>query len=83
MQISLVTPHLFSWYRRLKMKNIEVTWHDFKTVVQRFREVVDAKKPSTPFMAFGDRIEIEMFAKDGNSIFGKIDQIAKQYHPPR
>lgn len=49
----------------------------------RCLETIADGKPSTPFMAFGDRIEIEMFAKDGNSIFGKIDQIAKQYHPPR
>lgn len=49
----------------------------------RCLETIADGKPSTPFMTFGDRIEIEMFAKDGNSIFGKIDQIAKQYHPPR
>ena len=49
----------------------------------RCLETIADGKPSTPFMAFGDRIEIEMFAKEGNSIFGKIDQIAKQYHPPR
>ena len=49
----------------------------------RCLETIADGKPSTPFMSFGDRIEIEMFDKDGNSIFGKIDQIAKQYHPPR
>jgi len=28
----------------------------------------------TPFMRFGDRVRIEMFDKNGNSIFGAIDQ---------
>ncbi len=49
----------------------------------RCLETIADGKPSTPFMSFGDRIQIEMFDKGGNSIFGKIDQIAKQYHPPR
>lgn len=49
----------------------------------RCLETIADGKPSTPFMSFGDRIEIEMFDKDGNSIFGRIDQIAKQYYPPR
>ena len=26
---------------------------------------------------------LEMFDEDGKSIFGKIDQVTKQYHPPR
>ncbi len=30
--------------------------------------------PKTPFMAFGDRVRIEMFDPDGQSIFGAIDQ---------
>ncbi|NKB38442.1 MAG: 2-keto-4-pentenoate hydratase [Gammaproteobacteria bacterium] len=47
----------------------------------RCLETIADGKPSTPFMSFGDRIEIEMFDKDNNSIFGKIDQITKQYHP--
>ncbi len=48
----------------------------------RCLETIADGKPSTPFMSFGDRIEIEMFDKDNKSIFGKIDQITKQYHPP-
>ena len=36
-------------------------------------------KPSTPFMAFGDTVRIEMLDADGNSIFGAIEQrIEKQ-----
>lgn len=33
----------------------------------------------TPFMRFGDRVRIEMFDKDGNSIFGAIDQEVVRY----
>ena len=49
----------------------------------RCLETIADGKPSTPFMSFGDRIEIEMFDKNDQSIFGKIDQVVKQYQPPR
>ena len=48
----------------------------------RCLETIANGKPSTPFMSFGDRIEIEMKDKAGHSIFGKIDQRIKQYFPP-
>jgi fumarylacetoacetate (FAA) hydrolase len=48
----------------------------------RCLETIADGKPSTPFMSFGDRIEIEMKDSAGNSIFGKIDQRIKQYIPP-
>lgn len=35
----------------------------------------------TPFMRFGDRVRIEMFDPNGQSIFGAIDQKVKQYQP--
>jgi fumarylacetoacetate (FAA) hydrolase len=41
---------------------------------RRMLEQVDQGKPSTPFLRFGDRVRIEMFAADGASIFGAIDQ---------
>ena len=47
----------------------------------RCLETIADGKPSTPFMSFGDRIEIDMFDKDGNSIFGRIDQKITQYTP--
>ena len=47
----------------------------------RCLETITDGKPSTPFMQFGDRIEIEMLDSNGVSIFGKIDQIVTQYHP--
>lgn len=48
----------------------------------RCLEIIKDGKPSTPFMSFGDRIEIEMLDNKGTSIFGKIDQRIVQYHPP-
>ncbi len=49
----------------------------------RCLETIADGKPSTPFMKFGDRIEIEMLDADGNSIFGAIDQRIRKYDPPR
>lgn len=48
----------------------------------RCLETIADGKPSTPFMSFGDRVEIEMKDSQGESIFGKIDQRIKQYQPP-
>jgi fumarylacetoacetate (FAA) hydrolase len=45
----------------------------------RCLEIIKNGQASTPFMSFGDRIEIEMKDKDGKSIFGKINQIVKEY----
>jgi fumarylacetoacetate (FAA) hydrolase len=49
---------------------------------RRVRETIDSGKPSTPFMKFGDHIRIEMFGRDGQSIFGAIDQKVVKYDPP-
>ncbi|HEX2531780.1 MAG TPA: fumarylacetoacetate hydrolase family protein [Burkholderiaceae bacterium] len=40
----------------------------------RMYETIESGKPRTPFMRFGDRVRIEMFDAEGNSIFGAIDQ---------
>jgi len=48
----------------------------------RCLETIADGEPKTPFMSFGDRIEIEMLDEDNNSIFGKIDQVVVQYYPP-
>ena len=45
----------------------------------RCLEIINEGKASTPFMSFGDRIEVEMKDKSGKSIFGKINQLVKQY----
>ena len=42
---------------------------------RRMIETIEAGKPSTPFMAVGDRIEIEAFDAGGVSPFGKIAQM--------
>lgn len=49
---------------------------------RRVRETIDSGKPMTPFMKFGDRIRIEMFGRDGQSIFGAIDQKVVKYDTP-
>lgn len=41
---------------------------------KRMLEKIKTGNMITPFMKFGDTIEIEMFDKDGKSLFGKIDQ---------
>jgi fumarylacetoacetate (FAA) hydrolase len=41
---------------------------------RRTRETLDTGKPITPFLAYGDRVQIEMRDASGCSIFGMIDQ---------
>lgn len=48
----------------------------------RCLETIANGAPSTPFMSFGDKVEIEMLDTAGNSIFGRIDQTVVQYEPP-
>ena len=45
----------------------------------RMLEIIADGKPSTPFMSFGDSIRIEMFDRQGESIFGAIDQKIVRY----
>lgn len=40
----------------------------------RMIETIENGQPTTPFMSFGDTIQIEMFNKAGQSIFGQINQ---------
>jgi fumarylacetoacetate (FAA) hydrolase len=47
----------------------------------RMIETVETGKPITPFLSYGDRIEIEMLDAAGRSIFGKIDQRVAPYDP--
>jgi fumarylacetoacetate (FAA) hydrolase len=47
----------------------------------RCLEMIHDGKATTPFMSFGDRIEIEVKDSNGYSIFGKINQVVKQYQP--
>jgi len=41
---------------------------------KRTLETIAAGKPSTPFLKFGDRLRVEMFDRDGHSVFGAIEQ---------
>jgi fumarylacetoacetate (FAA) hydrolase len=45
----------------------------------RMLEIIADGKPSTPFMSFGDTIRIEMFDKEGNNIFGSIEQTVVEF----
>jgi fumarylacetoacetate (FAA) hydrolase len=45
----------------------------------RMLEIIADGKPSTAFMKFGDTIRIEMFDRQGASIFGAIDQKIVQH----
>jgi fumarylacetoacetate (FAA) hydrolase len=42
-------------------------------------ETIEDGKPTTSFMKFGDRVRIDMQDKDGQSIFGAIDQVVEKY----
>lgn len=46
---------------------------------KRMLEIIADGKPSTSFMKFGDKVRIEMFDNDGESIFGAIDQVVVEY----
>lgn len=46
---------------------------------RRMIEKIDTGEMKTPFLAFGDRVEIEMTDPQGRSIFGKIDQRVARY----
>jgi fumarylacetoacetate (FAA) hydrolase len=41
---------------------------------RRMLEQLEQGRATTPFLRFGDRVRIEMFGRDGRSIFGAIDQ---------
>ncbi len=41
---------------------------------KRGQEIIDHGKPSLPFMAFGERVKIEVYGEDGRSVFGAIEQ---------
>lgn len=45
----------------------------------RMYETIEQGKPQTPYMRFGDRVRIEMLDRDGDSIFGAIDQRVERY----
>ncbi|BCA96467.1 2-keto-4-pentenoate hydratase [Legionella antarctica] len=46
---------------------------------KRMLEILEGGKGHTSFMRFGDRVRIEMLDKQGNSLFGAIDQLVTHY----
>jgi len=46
---------------------------------RRTLETIEAGKPTTPFLKFGDRVRIEMLDTAGHSVFGAIDQKVARY----
>ena len=46
---------------------------------KRMLEVLAEGEAKTPFLKFGDRVRIEMFDADGQSLFGAIDQVVERY----
>lgn len=49
---------------------------------KRMLEILAHGEPKTPFLQFGDQVQIEMKDNQGKSIFGAIRQEVKEYHPP-
>jgi fumarylacetoacetate (FAA) hydrolase len=47
----------------------------------RMLETIEHGKATTPFLTFGDRVRIEMFDAQGQSIFGAIEQVVERYEP--
>ena len=48
---------------------------------QRMREILAQGSPQTPFLAFGERVRIEMRDAQGRSVFGAIDQTVTCHTP--
>lgn len=48
-------------------------------VEKRTLEFIETGAPQTPFMQFGDRVRIEMFNEQQQSLFGAIDQVVVRY----
>ena len=46
---------------------------------RRMRETIEQGKPTTPFLAYGDRVEIEMQDRAGRDLFGRIEQTVVRY----
>ena len=45
----------------------------------RMYETIEGGKPQTSFLKFGDTVKIEMFDREGRSIFGAIEQRVEKY----
>jgi len=45
---------------------------------KRMLEIIETGQPKTPFMRFGDKIRIEMFSNQGESLCGAIEQVIQK-----
>ena len=48
-------------------------------VEKQMLEILERGQPTTAYMHFGDRVRIEMFDRQGRSVFGAIDQVVEPY----
>ena len=46
---------------------------------KRMLEIIECGKAVTPFLRFGDSVRIEMFDREGQTIFGAIEQVVRPY----
>jgi fumarylacetoacetate (FAA) hydrolase len=46
---------------------------------KRLVEQVESGEAKTPFLAFGDKVRIEMFDRHGATVFGAIEQKVERY----
>jgi len=49
---------------------------------KRTVETLEHGRPTTPFLSFGDLVRIEMLDRDGNSLFGAIEQRIERQQAP-
>jgi fumarylacetoacetate (FAA) hydrolase len=49
---------------------------------KRMLEIIDTGRAHTPFLQYGDRVEIDMLDAEGRSLFGRIDQTVVPFGEP-
>ena len=53
--------------------------HGYSCIAEiRMIETINEGAPHTPFLQYGDKITMEMFASDGQSIFGSLEQTVEK-----
>lgn len=71
-------------YKGSEGKKIEDGGVGYSCIAEiRMIEKIQTGEFQTPFMKFGDTVGIEMHDKDGNSIFGRIENVVQKYHGPK
>ena len=71
-------------YKGSEGKKIEDGGVGYSCIAEiRMIEKIQTGEFITPFMQFGDTVGIEMNDKDGQSIFGRIENVVEQYNPSK